>query len=105
MFIELMNRKVKNPVIIICDSNGKQHDEHLNSLCNRMRCIITDGFGDGICLGMTESTSNKFQCNKNIGKQLITNSLIQLHSDFTGNKNKDFKNRIYFLSKLWKNFI
>ncbi len=52
MFMELMNRKFNNPVIIICDSNWQTADEHLIHYSTECGALLLDGFGDGICLGM-----------------------------------------------------
>ncbi|MCW3074412.1 MAG: ispG [Flaviaesturariibacter sp.] len=53
MFIELMNRGIKNPVVIIVDSNWSTPDEHLVHYGTEAGALLLDGFGDGICLGMT----------------------------------------------------
>jgi len=56
MFIELMNRNIKNPVIIICDSNWQTADEHLIHYATECGALLLDGFGDGLCLGMTQES-------------------------------------------------
>ena len=53
MFIELMNRSIKNPVVILSDSHGDTADEHLIHYATQCSALLLDGFGDGICLGMT----------------------------------------------------
>jgi (E)-4-hydroxy-3-methylbut-2-enyl-diphosphate synthase len=53
MFMELMNRKILNPVILITDSNWQTTDEHLIHYSTECGALFLDGFGDGICLGMT----------------------------------------------------
>ncbi len=53
MFIELMQRKIQNPVVIISDSNGHTPDEHLVKLATDSGALLLDGLGDGICLGYT----------------------------------------------------
>ncbi len=53
MFLELMNRKIQNPVILITDSNWQTTDEHLIHYSTECGALFLDGFGDGICLGMT----------------------------------------------------
>ena len=60
MFIELENRKIKNPVILIVDSNWKTADEHLIHYATEAGALLLDGFGDGVCFGMT-SESYKLQ--------------------------------------------
>ncbi len=51
MFIELMERGIKNPVILITDSQGKSPDEHLIHFATETGALLLDGMGDGICLG------------------------------------------------------
>ena len=51
MMIELQNRKIKNPVILITDSKWHTPDEHLIHFATETGALLLDGFGDGICLG------------------------------------------------------
>jgi (E)-4-hydroxy-3-methylbut-2-enyl-diphosphate synthase len=62
MFVELMNRNIKNPVVLIVDSNWQTADEHLIHYATEAGALLLDGMGDGICLGMT-SESYKAQAN------------------------------------------
>jgi (E)-4-hydroxy-3-methylbut-2-enyl-diphosphate synthase len=50
MFIELMLRSIKNPVIIITDSNWQTADEHLIHYATESGALLLDGMGDGVCL-------------------------------------------------------
>lgn len=52
MFMELMNRKIENPVVLMCDSHWQTADEHLIHYSTECGALFLDGFGDGICLGM-----------------------------------------------------
>ncbi|MEP7319361.1 MAG: (E)-4-hydroxy-3-methylbut-2-enyl-diphosphate synthase, partial [Panacibacter sp.] len=56
MFIELMSRNIKNPVVLITDSNWQTADEHLIHYSTECGALLLDGFGDGICLGMTQKS-------------------------------------------------
>jgi (E)-4-hydroxy-3-methylbut-2-enyl-diphosphate synthase len=58
MFIELMNRNINNPVVLITDSNKQTIDEHLIHFATETGALFLDGFGDGICLGMTSGAYN-----------------------------------------------
>lgn len=51
MFIELENREIKNPVILMTDSAMQTPDEHLIHFATETGALFLDGFGDGICLG------------------------------------------------------
>jgi (E)-4-hydroxy-3-methylbut-2-enyl-diphosphate synthase len=53
MFVELMNRHIKNPVVLITDSHWQTTDEHLVHYAIETGALLLDGMGDGICLGMT----------------------------------------------------
>jgi (E)-4-hydroxy-3-methylbut-2-enyl-diphosphate synthase len=52
-FTELMNRGIRNPVILIVDSYWQTPDEHLIHFATETGALLLDGLGDGICLGMT----------------------------------------------------
>ena len=53
MFVELANKEIKNPVILITDSSWKTPDEHLIHFATETGALLLDGLGDGICLGYT----------------------------------------------------
>jgi (E)-4-hydroxy-3-methylbut-2-enyl-diphosphate synthase len=53
MFVELLTRSIKNPVIITIDSNWKTADEHLIHYATEAGALLLDGMGDGVCFGMT----------------------------------------------------
>jgi (E)-4-hydroxy-3-methylbut-2-enyl-diphosphate synthase len=53
MFMELMNRNIQNPVVLIVDSNWQTADEHLIHYATEAGALLLDGFGDGVCFGMT----------------------------------------------------
>ena len=54
MYVELMNREIRNPVINITDSNWQTADEHLIHYATETGALFLEGMGDGICLGMTK---------------------------------------------------
>ena len=53
MFVELIKRHIKNPVIITVDSNWQTADEHLIHYATEAGALLLDGMGDGVCFGMT----------------------------------------------------
>jgi (E)-4-hydroxy-3-methylbut-2-enyl-diphosphate synthase len=78
MFIELQNREINNPVIIICDSKWQTPDEHLVHYSTECGALFLDGFGDGICLGMTaDAYKNAFRVNASGRNYLQSNSVEQ----------------------------
>lgn len=56
MFVELMNRSIKNPVVIIVDSKWQTADEHLIHYATEAGALLLDGMGDGVCFGMTSES-------------------------------------------------
>lgn len=56
MFVELLNRRIKNPVVLMTDSPWQTPDEHLIHLATETGGLFLDGFGDGICLGYRSKT-------------------------------------------------
>jgi len=59
MFGELNERKMKNPAIIICDSNKDSMDESLIHFAIETGALLIDGLGNGICLGDHYADKNK----------------------------------------------
>jgi (E)-4-hydroxy-3-methylbut-2-enyl-diphosphate synthase len=51
MFVELMNKNIKNPVVLITDSGWQTPDEHLIHFATETGALFLEGMGDGICLG------------------------------------------------------
>lgn len=51
MFVDLVNKGIKNPAIIICDSNHKSTDESLIHYSIEAGGLLLDGFCDGVCFG------------------------------------------------------
>ena len=56
MFMELMNREIENPVILMCDSHWQTADEHLIHYSTECGALLLDGFGDGISLGINQKS-------------------------------------------------
>jgi (E)-4-hydroxy-3-methylbut-2-enyl-diphosphate synthase len=51
MFVDLMNKKINNPAIIICDSTHATTDESLIHYSVEAGGLLLDGFCDGVCFG------------------------------------------------------
>lgn len=79
MFMELMNRKIQNPVILITDSNWQTTDEHLIHYSTECGALFLDGFGDGICLGMTQESYRQLSQGKQdtSGRNYGTNTSVE----------------------------
>jgi (E)-4-hydroxy-3-methylbut-2-enyl-diphosphate synthase len=59
MFAELMNRNIKNPVVLITDSSWQTPDEHLIHFATETGALFLEGMGDGICLGYSGKSELK----------------------------------------------
>jgi (E)-4-hydroxy-3-methylbut-2-enyl-diphosphate synthase len=56
MFVQLIEKGISNPVVLIVDSQWKTTDEHLVHFATEAGALLLDGMGDGVCFGMgTES--------------------------------------------------
>ena len=51
MFVELAEREIKNPVVLIVDSTSEAMDQSLIHYAIETGALLLDGFGDGIYLG------------------------------------------------------
>jgi len=58
MFMQLLESKISNPVVIIVDSNWQTADEHLIHYATEAGSLLLDGFGDGVCFGMSTNAYN-----------------------------------------------
>jgi (E)-4-hydroxy-3-methylbut-2-enyl-diphosphate synthase len=74
LFIELMDQGIKNPAVLIVDSNWKTNDEHLVHYATEAGALLLDGMGDGLCLGMTQE-SYRLQASE--GQQLSGRNYLQ----------------------------
>ncbi|MCW3108913.1 MAG: ispG [Segetibacter sp.] len=77
MFMELEVREIHNPAVIICDSYWQTADEHLVHYATECGALLLDGFGDGICLGMTSNAYNNASVNNASGRNYLNNSTIE----------------------------
>lgn len=53
MMMELLQRQILNPVILITDSKWSTVDEHLIHFATETGALFLEGLGDGICLGIS----------------------------------------------------
>ena len=51
MFVEMMNNSIKNPAIIICDSNDTTMGQSLIHYSIEAGGLLLDGLSDGVCFG------------------------------------------------------
>ena len=53
MFMALQEKQINNPVVITTDSGWNTTDEHLIHFATEAGALLLDGFGDGLCFGLT----------------------------------------------------
>ncbi len=53
LFSGLMKKGIKNPVVLVVDSNWQTPDEHLIHFATEAGALLLDGMGDGVCFGLT----------------------------------------------------
>jgi (E)-4-hydroxy-3-methylbut-2-enyl-diphosphate synthase len=73
MFMELNTRNIKNPVVLITDSNWSSADEHLIHFSTETGALFLDGFGDGICIGLTANSYHTALVNNASGRNYLNN--------------------------------
>ncbi len=85
MFVELQNRKIDNPAIIIVDSNWHTTDEHLIHFATEAGALLLDGFGDGVCFSMNNksqqavvSVSGRNYIQSGSAEQFINNTAFSI---------------------------
>ncbi len=76
MFVELQTRNVKNPVILITDSNWTTPDEHHIHYGTETGALLLDGFGDGLCLGMSAASYASASVNSS-GRNYSSNQSVE----------------------------
>ena len=75
--MELIERNILNPAIIICDSYWMTADEHLVHYATECGALLLDGFGDGICLGMTRGAYENAAVTNASGRNYFNNSTVE----------------------------
>ena len=59
VFVDLLKNGINIPAIIVTDSSWQSSDEHLVHFATEAGGLLLDGFGDGICLGLTSNSYNQ----------------------------------------------
>jgi (E)-4-hydroxy-3-methylbut-2-enyl-diphosphate synthase len=79
MFMKLMELGIDTPVILMTDSSNHTTDEHLIHFATETGALLLDGFGDGICLGVTETVYKESagKLSNLSGRNYLSNSSIE----------------------------
>ena len=76
MLMELVTRGIQNPAILIVDSKYTTADEHLIHYATEAGALLLDGFGDGVCFGMTTDAYNNATTNAS-GRNYSSNNSVE----------------------------
>ncbi len=61
MCMALQEKNIHHPIVFITDSNWQTADEHLIHYATETGALFLDGYGNGICLGMTQGSYDAFE--------------------------------------------
>ncbi len=108
--VKLQQEHITAPIVFITDSSWSTADEHLIHYATETGALFLDGFGDGICLGMSQNAytqaaalnaSGRNYLNNQSPEQFINNtafSILQATRTY-------FENRIYFMPLMRSYFV
>ena len=71
MLLEIGMREINNPVVLIVDSNWNTADEHLIHFATEAGALLLDGFGDGVCFGMSSVSYKALQDTQTSGRTYL----------------------------------
>jgi (E)-4-hydroxy-3-methylbut-2-enyl-diphosphate synthase len=71
--IKLQQEHITAPIVLITDSNWNTADEHLIHYATETGALFLDGFGDGICLGMTNNAYTQAATLNASGRNYLNN--------------------------------
>ncbi len=91
MFVELKNRGIENPVVLMCDSYWSSPDEHLVHYATETGALFLDGFGDGISLGMRSGSYEQWE-----KQEYILSGRTYAESSKKGKAIEGFLNQVSF---------
>jgi (E)-4-hydroxy-3-methylbut-2-enyl-diphosphate synthase len=78
MAIKLMQLNIKQPIILVTDSQWQTTDEHLIHFAIETGALFLEGIGDGISLGLSQATYDVSVHGSNVsGRNYFNNSSIE----------------------------
>lgn len=78
MAIKLMQLDIRQPIILVTDSQWKTTDEHLIHFAIETGALLLEGIGDGICLGLSQAAYDVSVHGSNVsGRNYFNNSSIE----------------------------
>lgn len=78
MAIKLMQLDIRQPIILVTDSEWKTTDEHLIHFAIETGALLLQGIGDGICLGLSKEAYEASVNGSNVsGRNYFNNASIE----------------------------
>ena len=78
MAIKLMQLDIRQPIILVTDSQWKTTDEHLIHFAIETGALLLEGIGDGICLGLSKEAYEASVNGSNVsGRNYFNNASIE----------------------------
>ena len=78
MAIKLMQLDIRQPIILVTDSQWKTTDEHLIHFAIETGALLLEGMGDGICLGLSKEAYDASVHGSNVsGRNYFNNASIE----------------------------
>ncbi len=77
MMMELQLRQIHNPVVFVTDSPWQTADEHLIHYATETGALLLDGFGDGLCLGMSKPSYDNASKMNASGRNYLSNESVE----------------------------
>jgi len=78
MAIKLMQLDIRQPIILVTDSQWKTTDEHLIHFAIETGALLLEGMGDGICLGLSKAAYDASVHGSNVsGRNYFNNASIE----------------------------
>jgi (E)-4-hydroxy-3-methylbut-2-enyl-diphosphate synthase len=78
MAIKMMQLDIRQPIILVTDSEWKTTDEHLIHFAIETGALLLEGIGDGICLGLSKDAYDTSVHGSNVsGRNYFNNASIE----------------------------
>jgi (E)-4-hydroxy-3-methylbut-2-enyl-diphosphate synthase len=78
MAIQLMQLDIRQPIILVTDSEWETTDEHLIHFAIETGALLLEGIGDGICLGLSKDAYDASVHGSNVsGRNYFNNASIE----------------------------
>jgi (E)-4-hydroxy-3-methylbut-2-enyl-diphosphate synthase len=78
MAIRLMQLDIRQPIVLVTDSQWKTTDEHLIHFAIETGALLLEGIGDGICLGLSKEAYDASVHGSNVsGRNYFNNASIE----------------------------